>query len=181
MPAMPTPQGQPYYQSVPMHNQRPPSNVKHFEGWDYCWSHGCDVSHTSAQCTRPKAGHMWNATRSNTMGGSMNKSYKTIMPSAVGRTGARRNNNGGGNAGGGYGGGGPYNNYNPNGGQRGGGSNRNNNNNNRNRGSGYQQQQQNYNQQQHHGNQQQFGGNMQQQMGYPPMGNNMWHYGNGNM
>ena len=90
MPAMPTPQGQPFYQGVPMHNQRPPSNVKYFEGWDYCWSHGCDVSHNSAQCAHPKAGHMWNGTRKNMMGGSMKNINRTIMPSAVGRTAARK-------------------------------------------------------------------------------------------
>ena len=61
--------------------------VKRYENQNYCWSCGFDVesNHTSQTCQKLKPGHQFNATRFNTMGGSMSGSHKTIMPSAAGR------------------------------------------------------------------------------------------------
>ncbi len=66
---------------------RQPNNVKRFECWTYCHTHGCDVAptHTSMTCTKPDQGHQMYATRNNPMGGSMKGQHKTILPSAVGK------------------------------------------------------------------------------------------------
>ena len=42
-------------------------------------------THTSQTCPTPKPGHQYNATRFNTMGGTLVGGHKTIMPSAAGK------------------------------------------------------------------------------------------------
>ena len=65
----------------------PKHPVKRYENQNYCHSCGFDVesTHNSQPCPKPMPGHQYNATRFNTMGGSMAGSYKTIMPSAAGK------------------------------------------------------------------------------------------------
>ena len=70
-------------QSYPQHP------VKRYENWWYCHSCGCDVDHESANCPRPRQGHMWNATRNNRMGGCNKQNHKTTLPSQVGSQGLR--------------------------------------------------------------------------------------------
>ena len=64
-----------------IHN--PPSPVKRFANWNYCWSHGGDIhnDHHSATCQNPKPGHQWHATRQNMLGGSTKGMWKHILPS----------------------------------------------------------------------------------------------------
>ena len=66
-------------------SQKNPYRV--YENQNYCWTHGHHVEddHTSATCTMPKPGHQFQATKTNTMGGSPAGSHKTIMPSQSGR------------------------------------------------------------------------------------------------
>ena len=72
-------------------NNARPSNPKHpvkrYENQNYCHTCGFDVesTHNSQTCQRAKPGHQFNATRFNTLGGSMAGSHKTVMPSAAGR------------------------------------------------------------------------------------------------
>ena len=68
-------------------SSNPKHPIKRYENQNYCWTCGFDVesNHTSQTCPRAKPGHQVNATRFNTMGGTMIASHKTIMPSAAGR------------------------------------------------------------------------------------------------
>ena len=63
------------------------NNVKKFENWNYCWTHGfdCPDDHHSGTCFNQAPGHQVNANRTNTMGGSMKNSHRTVLPSTVGR------------------------------------------------------------------------------------------------
>jgi uncharacterized membrane protein YgcG len=60
----------------------PPNPVKYYNNWNYCWTHGHDLpdNHCSANCRNPTDGHMWNATRTNTMGGRDKNKHKTQLP-----------------------------------------------------------------------------------------------------
>jgi len=62
--------------------QRPPSIIKRNNNWNYCFSHGFDVAddHQSHNCQNPVWNHNWQATRSNTMGGSNKNKGKTQLP-----------------------------------------------------------------------------------------------------
>ena len=63
--------------------QNPPSLVKRFANWNYCFSHGFDVKddHESCNCRNPAWNHNWTATRDNTMGGSQRGRSKIHLPS----------------------------------------------------------------------------------------------------
>ena len=52
--------------------QQLPSKIKKALNWNYCWTHGHDVGndHTSATCIFLAPGHNYQATKTNTMGGS---------------------------------------------------------------------------------------------------------------
>ena len=52
---------------------------KRKDGCLYCHTHGYDVDHSSEQCMKPDAGHVWTATRDNPMGGSPKNAHKVIM------------------------------------------------------------------------------------------------------
>jgi hypothetical protein len=41
----------------------------HTSNWGYCWSHGINCTHNSAQCSNPAPGHVKEATIDNLMGG----------------------------------------------------------------------------------------------------------------
>ena len=105
------PQQQPWQQRQQQQPQRPP-NVKRFENWNYCWTHGCDLpdGHTSATCYKPAQGHQFQATHNNPMGGNPKNSHKTVLPSQAGfppaRVGGGRGRGRGGGGGRGRGGGG---------------------------------------------------------------------------
>lgn len=71
--------------NISNNRDRAPNPVKRHENWFYCWTHGCDVSHESSSCPKPGAGHMWNATRGNRMGGTDKGGHKTMLPSQAGR------------------------------------------------------------------------------------------------
>ena len=62
-------------------------NSKRYENWNFCWSHGNDVSkdHTSATCQHRHPNHQVMATRTNPMGGNPKDSTPTISPSHEGR------------------------------------------------------------------------------------------------
>ena len=81
------PMGPPMMQMPMQQQSRQPNNVKRYECWNYCHTHGYDVAptHTSMTCTKPDPGHQMYATRSNPMGGSTKGQHKTILPSAVGK------------------------------------------------------------------------------------------------
>ena len=61
--------------------------IKRYENLNYCHSCGFNIpaAHSSATCPKQKQGHQFQATRQNTMGGSMAGSHKTVMPSAGGK------------------------------------------------------------------------------------------------
>ena len=63
-----------------------PHPVKRFANMNYCHTHGADIddAHNSATCARPGPFHNYQATRNNTMGGSIRGTHKTIMPSVGG-------------------------------------------------------------------------------------------------
>jgi hypothetical protein len=65
----------------------PPSPLKHFNNWNYCYTHGNNIhnNHTSATCAQPGVNHQRATTRSNTMGGNSKGLHKTILPSATGQ------------------------------------------------------------------------------------------------
>jgi hypothetical protein len=64
----------------------PPTPYKHWENWNYCYSHGGDMdhNHTSAMCGKPGSMHNPNLSRTNIMGGLVAGMHKTILPSACG-------------------------------------------------------------------------------------------------
>ena len=72
----------------PQQDQSPASS-----DWLYCWTHGCQKTHTSAQCNRQATGHQTAATMSNMMGGN-NTISRSTGERAVWRPPPRRNRNG---------------------------------------------------------------------------------------
>ncbi len=68
----------------------PPSPVKRFENWNYCFTHGgnMDNNHASALCARPGEIHQRASTRTSTMGSTMHYMNKTVLPSNIGRCAA---------------------------------------------------------------------------------------------
>ena len=74
-------QGQGFYAN----NRRnaPHSNpTKRHANWNYCWTHGFDVEdyHDSSNCTEPKQGHVWQATRNNICDGCRKNEHKNVFP-----------------------------------------------------------------------------------------------------
>jgi uncharacterized membrane protein YgcG len=59
--------------------QRPPNFNKRFQNDNYCWTHGADVNHNGYECTKPKPGHIPQATRYNAMGGNGKGAHKYIL------------------------------------------------------------------------------------------------------
>ena len=68
-------------QYCPPVNQMSP--YKRYNNWNYCWTHGHDIGdhHTSANCQNPAQGHVWQATKRNTCGGSTRGQHKIMYPS----------------------------------------------------------------------------------------------------
>jgi hypothetical protein len=66
---------------------QPPTPFKTFKNWNYCHTHGGDVdnNHTGMSCRNPGPAHNPNATRTNTMEGSITGLHRTILPSISGR------------------------------------------------------------------------------------------------
>ncbi len=65
----------------------PPTPFKSFENWNYCHTHGGDITitHTSQTCHWPGPNHNCTAIRTNTQGGSPAGLHKMILPLAAGR------------------------------------------------------------------------------------------------
>ena len=58
------------------------SSYKRYHNWNYCWTHGHNISdnHNSANCQNPAPGHVWQATKQNTAGGSTKGQHKLMYP-----------------------------------------------------------------------------------------------------
>ena len=65
------------------------SKVKRYDNWKYCWTHGCDVNHSGAECNRQAVGHQVMATHTNPMGGNGRDSNQKIS-TEPGRTHVRQ-------------------------------------------------------------------------------------------
>ena len=57
---------------TPTTSSAPTAKKNEWKQWKHwCWSHGPHISHSSANCPRPKTGHISTATQSNPMGGGV--------------------------------------------------------------------------------------------------------------
>ena len=63
----------------------PSKNVKIYNNWNYCHTHGFDVKddHDSSNCRNPSWKYNCQATRENTMGGSQRNKFTAYLPSQV--------------------------------------------------------------------------------------------------
>jgi hypothetical protein len=64
----------------------PPSPIKKFNNWNFCYTHGGNVhnNHTSTTCAQPGVHHQYAATRSNTISDNNKGLHKTIPPGTTG-------------------------------------------------------------------------------------------------
>ena len=72
----------PQQQMIPYVQPQHTNPTKRYNNWNYCSTHGYDVTdeHTSENCNRPGWNHNYYATRANTMGGSTRNQHKTQLP-----------------------------------------------------------------------------------------------------
>ena len=61
-------------------NQNQMSPYKRYHNWNYCWTHGHNIgdNHNSTNCQNPASGHVWQATKHNTAGGSTKGQHKRM-------------------------------------------------------------------------------------------------------